>query len=110
LKYDDAVRPSMPFDDSQSDPFVWYDFSHKQAKIYSPSTKHGSLSKGRYLPVKYTNSDARDVLSFDKETGEASLKLNLTADDSNEIPRKIIKSIPFDLESSTLDFSSLYRP
>jgi hypothetical protein len=87
LRSEHAVRPSMPFDDSKDESYVWYNFSHKEAKVYSPSTKLGSLAKGRYLPVKFTNSDVRDVLSFDSYTGKASLKLTLTIDDADEIPR-----------------------
>jgi len=73
----------MPFDDSQSGSYIWYNFSHKEAKVYSTSMKLGSLTKGRYLPVKFTNSDVMDVLSFDSKTGNASLKLKFTLDDKN---------------------------
>jgi len=98
----------MPLDDSQVKPFVWYNYSHKEAKVFNPSTQLGSLSKSRYLPVKFTNSEARDVLSFDHLTGKASVKLSITLDD--QPTRKIEKTLPFDLEGSTVDFSSLFTP
>lgn len=101
----DVARPSMPFDDSLAEPFVWYNNSHKEAKVFNPSAKLGSLSKGRYLPVKFTNSEAHDVLSFDHQTGKAAIKLSFTVD---SYPKKIQKTLPFDLVGSTIDYSSLF--
>ena len=75
LASDETVRPSMPFDDSQTAPFLWYHYTHKEAKVFNPSAGLASVSKGRYLPVKFTNSQATDLLAFDATTGKASIQL-----------------------------------
>ena len=81
-----AVSPSRPFDDSNPDVYVWYNYQHKEAKVFNPEDKLGSLSTDRFLPVKYTNTDRKDILSFDSQTGKAKLNLAVKVDNSKGVP------------------------
>ena len=96
---DHAVRPSRPFDDSNPSINVWYNYQHKEAKVFNPEENTlGSLSTGRFLPVKYTNSDRHDILSFDPETGKAGLNLSVRLDNAEGIPKAARRSLPFDID------------
>lgn len=80
----ESSRPSMPFNEANPSVYVWYNYSHKEAKVYNPEKSLASLSSSRSISVKYTNSLFSDI-RFDEETGEASINLNVELDDSNRI-------------------------
>ena len=77
---DNSRKPSISFNAESPSEYVWYNYSHKEAKVFTPTNTLASLSSSRFVSVKYTNSLFTQI-SFDAKTGEASITLNVELDD-----------------------------
>ena len=49
-------KPSMRFNAESSSEYVWYSYSHKEAKVFTAINSLVSLSTSSFISVKYTNS------------------------------------------------------